>query len=426
MKLLIKNGRVIDPETKFDEISDILIEDGIITAITPIGSPIGSPTDPQSETIDAKGKLVIPSAIDLHVHLRDLDQSYKETIETGTRAALKGGVGTILAMPNTKPTLDCTENIKKYQEIIKKDAKIDVLIAGAITQGLKGNKLADLEAYKSLGIKFITDDGFDVNDEKLLEEAYVQAKELDLIVATHPEIDSIAPDGVMNEGKISQKLGVPGQPNEKEWKAVERGIRLAKKTGARAHMTHLSTKESIELVRQAKKETDLITCDATPHHFMLTEDVVEKLGGIAKVNPPLRTEEDRMAVIEGIKDGTVDALITDHAPHRLEEKNTDLMKAAYGFTGLEILIPTAITELYYNQKIDLMRVIELLTINPAKLANLDVGRIQVGNPTNITIIDLDTEKKVDSTQFISKGKSTPFNGIALKGWPIATIYRGKI
>ncbi len=426
MKLLIKNGRIIDPATKTDEQSDILIEDGIITTITPIGSPIGSPTDPQLETIDATGKLIIPSAIDLHVHLRDFEQSYKETIATSTKAAWKGGISTVLAMPNTKPPLDCEENIKKYQEIIKNDGEVEVLIAGAITQGLKGNKLADLESYKSLGIKFITDDGFDVNDEGLLEEAYRKAKELDLIVLTHAEIDSIAPDGVMNEGEISKKLGVPGQPNEKEWRAVERGIRLAIKTGTQAHMTHLSTKESIELVRQAKGETELITCDATPHHFMLTEDIVEKLGGIAKVNPPLRTEEDRMAVIGGIKDGTVDALITDHAPHSNEEKNTNLMKAAYGFTGLEILIPTVITELYHNQKIDLMRVIELLTINPARLADLDVGSIQVGKPANITIIDLNTEKKVDTSTFESKGKSTPFDEMSLKGWPVMTAYKGKI
>lgn len=422
MKLLIKNGRVIDPESRFDEVSDILIEDGIITAI---GSQLGN-NDSQLETINAEGKLVIPGAIDLHVHLRDFEQGHKETIEAGTKAALKGGVTTVLAMPNTKPTLDSAENIKKYQGIIKNTSAVEVLIAGAITNGLTGSELADLESYKNLGIKFITDDGFDVNDEELLEEVYVKAKKLEFIVATHPEMDSIAPDGVMNEGEVSRKLEVPGQPNEKEWKAVERGIRLAKKTGARAHMTHLSTKESIDLVRQAKKETDLITCDATPHHFMLTDKIVEKLGGIAKVNPPLRTEEDRMAVIEGIKDGTVDALITDHAPHSAEEKNTNILKSYFGFTGLEILIPAVITELYHNQKMDLMRITELLTVNPANLANLGTGRIQVGKPANITIIDLDIEKKVDSSTFVSKGKSTPFDNMELKGWPIATIYRGEL
>lgn len=423
MNLLIKNGRVIDPETKFDAISDILIENGIITSINP---SIKLAANPQLKIIDVKDKLVIPGVIDLHVHLRDFEQSYKETVETGTKAALRSGVTTVFAMPNTKPQLDCAKNIKKYQEIIKNNSSIDAFVVGAITKNLKGAELADLDSYPNLGIKLISDDGCDINDEKLLEEAYKKAKELNLLIVTHPEMNLIAPDGIINEGKISQKLGVPGQPNEKEWKAVERGIRLAKKTGSRAHFTHLSSKESIELIRQAKKETDLITCDITPHHFSFTEAIVEKLGGRAKVNPPLRTEKDRIALIEGIKDGTVDAIITDHAPHSMEEKNADLLKAAYGFTGLEILIPATITEFYHNQKIDLMRVIELMTINPAKLANLNSGRLQIGKPANITIIDLESAKKVDTSKFFSKAKCTPFQGMMLKGWPIMTVYRGEI
>ncbi len=419
-KLLIKSGRVMDPETKRDEVTDILIEDGKIIKISSI--------EPASdmEIINATGKLVVPGIIDLHVHLRDFEQSYKETIESGTKAALKGGVTTVFTMPNTKPPLDCIENIRKYQEIINKTAVIDTYISGSITKGLGGEVLGEIDKYKKLGINFITDDGFDVNDETLLEQAYTKAKENGLIVATHPEIDSIARDGVMNEGKISKKLNVPGQPNEKEWKAVERGIKLAKKTGARAHMTHLSTKESIELVRQAKKETDLVTCDATPHHLSLTEEIVLEKGGKAKVNPPLRTEEDRLAVIEGIRDGTVDVIITDHAPHNTAEKEADILKAAFGFTGLEILVPATLTELYHNQKIDLMKVVELMTLAPAKLANLPSGRLQKGASADITIIDLNTEKQVRREEFVSKGKITPFEGMRLKGWPLITIYKGSL
>ena len=419
-KILIKNGRVIDPASKRDEVKDVLIEDDKITQIGTFEP------DTETQIIDAAGKLVIPGAIDLHVHLRDLEQGYKETIEFGTLAARKGGVTTVFAMPNTKPPLDNPETIKKYQAIINSDAVVETHIAAAITKREQGKELAAVEEYPSLGIKFITDDGSDVNDEELLTEAYKKAKELGLILATHPEMDSIAPDGVINEGEVSKKLNVPGQPNEKEYKAIERGIRIAKKVGAKAHFTHISTKESVELIRQVKKESDLITCDATPHHFSLTDEIVLEKEGMAKVNPPLRTEEDRLAVIEGIKDGTVDDLITDHAPHSMEEKELDVLKAAYGFSGLEILIPAALTELYHNQKIDLMRVIELMTINPATLAGLKSGRIQEGAKADITIIDLEQEKKVDSSTFVSKGKNTPFNGMVLKGWPVMTIFGGKV
>ena len=419
-KLLIKNGRILDPASGRDEIADILIEDEKIYEINPISSQL------DAEAVDASGKLVIPGVIDLHVHLRDLEQAYKETIETGTQAALHGGVTTVFTMPNTQPKLDSVDTIKEYLELIRNHAKVNVHVVAAITKGIEGKNLAQLEAYPDLSVWFITDDGFDVDDEKLLEQAYVKAKELGLTLMTHPEMHSIAPDGLVNEGMVSEKLGVPGQPNEKEYKAVERGIRLSKKTGARAHFTHLSAKESIELIRQAKKETDLITCDATPHHFSLTEDLVLEKGGLAKVNPPLRTEEDRQAIIDGIKDGTVDAIVTDHAPHSMEEKDTDIKQAAFGFSEVELLIPATLNELYYKQGMELMDVIRLMTSNPAKLAKLESGRIQNGAPADLTIIDLDLEKKVNHEEMVSKGKNTPFDGMTLKGWPVMTIFRGKV
>jgi len=426
-KLLIINGRVIDPEMKLDKVADILIENGIIKDINPVNprSEI-NPANPRSdaEAIDAKGKLVIPGVIDMHVHLRDFEQSYKETVETGTKAALKGGVTTVFTMPNTKPPLDNAETINKYQNIIKNGSAVNTYICGAITIGQKGKTLADFSSYKKLGIRFVTDDGSDVNDEALLEQAYLEAKKNGLIVMTHPEMSSIAPNGVVNEGAVSRKLGVPGQPNKKEYKAVERGIRIALKTGARAHFTHISTKESVELIRKAKKNSDLITCDTTPHHICLTEDEVIEKGGLAKVNPPLRTEKDRLALIKGIKDGTIDAIVTDHAPHNMEEKGTNLIKSAFGFSGLEILIPAILNELYHRQKIDLMKVVELMTLNPAKIAGLSSGHIQKGAPADITIIDLDSEKKVNRKEFVSKGKNTPFDGKKLKGWPVMTIYKG--
>lgn len=419
-KLLIKNGRILDPASGRDEVVDILIEDGKIYEINPVSPPL------DAEVVDASGKLVIPGVIDLHVHLRDMEQAYKETIETGTQAALHGGVTTVFTMPNTQPKLDCADTIKEYLELIHDHAKINVHIVAAITKGIEGKNLAQLESYPDLSVWFITDDGFDVDDEKLLEQAYAKAKKLGLTLMTHSEVHSISPDGIVNKGKVSEQLGVPGQPNEKEYKAVERGIRLARKTGARAHFTHLSTKESIELIRQVKKETDLITCDATPHHFSLTEDLVLEKGGLAKVNPPLRTEEDRLAIIEGIKDGTVNAIVTDHAPHSMDEKEKDIREAAFGFSEVELLIPATLNELYYKQGMELMDVIRLMTSNPANLAKLKSGRIQNGAPADLTIIDLELEKKVNHEDMVSKGKNTPFDGMTLKGWPIMTVFNGEI
>lgn len=407
----------MDPETGRDEVTDILIEDDKIAKIGQI-----EPEDGMNVN-DMTGKLIIPGIIDLHVHLRDMEQSEKETIETGTKAARKGGVTTVFCMPNTTPKLDNSETIKKYLELIK-NARISVHIVGAISKGLSGQELAEIDSYPDLGIRFITDDGCDIDDEELLEQAYQKARDLGLIVMTHPEMMNIAPNGVVNEGKVSKKLSVPGQPNEKEWKAVERGIRIAIKVGARAHFTHLSTKESVDLIRKAKQTSDLITADATPHHFSLTEDEVLKSGSQAKVNPPLRTEEDRLTVIEGLKDGTLDCIVTDHAPH--EKKTDDLTTSAFGFSELEISLPASITELHFNQGMDLMDVISLMTIKPAKLVNLNVGRLQEGFPADITILDLDEEKVVDSSQFVSKGKNTPFNGKTLKGWPVMTITKGMV
>ena len=420
-KILINNGRVIDPSTGRDEVVDVFIVDGNIDSVAAKIEP-----DADTEVIEAEGKLVIPGVIDLHVHLRDLEQAYKETIETGTKAALKGGVTTVVTMPNTKPPLDCEGAILKYKKIIEETAAMDVHIAGAITKGQKGEELAELDKYPDLGIRFVTDDGFDVEDEALLEKAYKAADDLGLTLMTHPEMHKIAPDGVVNEGMVSKKLNIPGQPNKKEWQAIERGVKIALKLGTRAHFTHISTYDSVQLLRDAKKQSHLITCDATPHHFSLTEDEVLKQGGLAKVNPPLRTEEDRLALIEGLKDGAIDAIVTDHAPHSMDEKTDDLITSAFGISGLEILVPATITELHFNQGIDLMKVVSLMTLNPAQLAGFNSGRIQAGHPANITIIDLYTEKEVDPSTFVSKGKNTPFKGKKLKGWPVITIYKGKV
>ncbi len=409
----------MDPESGLDDVRDILIDNQEILEIGLI-----EPED-ITRVVDASGLLVIPGIIDIHVHLRDMEQSDKETIETGTRAARIGGITTVFAMPNTKPQLCSIDNIEQYQKLLK-DSRVEVHIIGAITQHLEGKELADIEVYSSMGIRQISDDGFDIEDETLLEEAYKLAKENDLLLITHPEMRSIAPDGVINKGRVSKKLGVPGQPNEKEYKAVERGIRLAKKVGAVAHFTHVSTRESIEMIRQAKKDGLDVTCDVTPHHLSLTDERLLEAGSLAKVNPPLRTEDDRMAIIEGIRDGTVDLIATDHAPHRDEDKTDDLLTSAFGISQLETSLAVCITELHFKQGIPLIDVINLMTLSPAKLTGLRQGRLKKGYPADLVIVDLNGERTVDRMKFVSKGKNSPFHGIKLKGWPVKTIVRGAI
>ncbi len=418
-KILIKGGRVIDPESNLDMVTNILIVDQDIVEIGNI-----EPEDDMN-VVDASGLLVMPGVIDMHVHLRDMEQAEKETIETGTKAARKGGVTTLFAMPNTIPQLCAAKFIQQYQELLK-NARVDVHIIGAITKHLEGKELADYAEFVKLGIKFISDDGFDVNDDVLLEQAYIKANENDLTLITHPEMNNIGEDGVLNEGEVSKQLDVPGQPNAKEYEAVERGIKLALKTGAKAHFTHISTKQSIELVRQAKKESGLITADCTPHHFSLTDAEALRVGTLAKVNPPLRTEEDRLAVIEGLKDGTIDLIVTDHAPHREEDKPDDFMKAAFGISQIETSLASSITELHFNQGMALMEVVRLMTLAPAKFANLRVGRLKAGYPADIVLVDLEAERTVDRMSFVSKGKNTPFEGKKLKGWPVKTIVRGAL
>lgn len=416
-KILIKGGLVMDPESGLNEITDVLVVDKKIAKIGHI--------EPQEdmEVVDASGLLVMPGIVDLHVHLRDMEQADKETVESGTKAALNGGITTVFTMPNTKPPLSSKKSILEYQELFKK-ALVKVHVVGAITKGLEGKELAEISDYPALGIRFISDDGVDVNDEVLLEEAYKLAKKHDLILITHPEMEHVGEGGVINEGVVSRKLGLPGQPNAKEYLAVERGLKLALKTGARAHFTHLSTKESVELIREAKKTSPLITCDATPHHFSLTEQEVLRIGTLAKVNPPLRTEEDRQAVIGGLKDGTIDCIATDHAPHTEDDKSDDFLKAAFGISQLETSLASTLTELHFNQGMELMEVIRLMTLNPAILAGLTVGRIKAGAPADITLVDLSAEKKVDRMSFVSKGKNSVFDGKNLKGWPIRTMIEG--
>ncbi len=417
-KLLIQNGRVIDAATKRDEVTSILIEGEQIKAIGNIE------VNPDMEVVDAAGLVVMPGLIDIHVHLRDMDQADKETVETGTLAALKGGVTTVFAMPNTSPTLDSVEMIDRYQKLTEQ-AHVKTHLIGSITKHLEGNELAELEKYPELGIHCISDDGHDVDNKSLLANAYQKAKENDLLLITHPEMHSIAPKGVINQGKVSEDLGVPGQPNKKEWKAVERGIEMALEKVVRAHFTHITTKESLELIRDAKAKSDLITCDVTPHHLILTEDRVLEVGSLAKVNPPLRTEADRQALIEAIKDGTIDLIATDHAPHRDQDKTDDLLTSAFGFSQLETSLASIITELHFKQGISLMKIVELMCLRPAQLMNLKQGQLTPGSPADLVLVDLKQEKIVDRMQFVSKGKNSPFERMSFKGWPVKTVFRGK-
>lgn len=419
-KLIIKNGHLVDQANDLNGVFDLSIENGKISEIGQIE------VSEDDDVYDASGLYIAPGLIDIHVHLRDLNQSEKETIETGTKAALKGGVTTIYAMPNTSPTLDSVEQIKDYQERIRQNASVNVHVIGSITTGLKGESLAEIDEYRKLGVYCISDDGHDVENPELLTKAYEKAKANNLLLITHPEMHSIAPKGAMNEGEVSKKLGLIGQPHEKEYLAVKRGIEIALELGVRAHFTHVSTRQSVELVREVKKKTNLITVDTTPHHITLTDQRLLEVGSFGKVNPPLRTEEDRRALIEGIKDGTIDLIATDHAPHRKEDKTEDISTSAFGFSQIETSLATILETLHHQEGMPVADVLKLMTTEPSKLMELEEGFIAKGKPANLVIFDLNKKQAVKAEELISRGKNTPYEGMEFRGWPVKTVFEGRL
>lgn len=419
MKLLIKDGRIVDPAQNLDTIADLLVEDGIIRAIG---------TDPveAEQILDAAGCIVAPGLVDMHVHLREPGFTHKETLRTGARAAAAGGVTTVACMPNTNPAIHSADVVRWIQEKAQTDACIRVEIVGSITRDLSGTQLAEVEAMIRAGIIAISDDGKTTMDEALMEQAMVLIAEAGIPLISHAEDHTLSAGGAMHLGEQSEILGIPGIPAEAEWKIVERDIRLAEKTGARLHIAHISTREGVELVRSAKRKGLPVTAEAGPHHFLLTDASVTAEKTETKVNPPLRTDADREAVIAGLLDGTIDAIATDHAPHDAASKQVPYAQAAFGISGIETSLALSYTELVLGRGLPVSKLIALMAANPARILGLPSGTLKPGAAADIIIIDPEKRWTIDPAAFESMGKNTPFTGTAVQGFVRDVLLGGSI
>jgi len=420
MELLIKRGRLVDPVGGVGGVMDLLIRNGKIAGL---GSDLG---DQAEKILDADGMVVCAGFVDMHVHLRDPGLEYKEDIITGTRAAARGGVTTVACMANTKPVVDCPEQIKYVLDKADTACGVRVLPVAAVSVGLQGEKLTDAEALKAAGAVALSDDGFPIQNANLMRDALIRAKRYDMPVLTHCEDANMVENRAVNEGSISRQLWLEGRPAIAEELMIMRDAMLAEETGAHVHVQHVSTAKSVDIIRRMKKKGVPITCETCPQYFTLTEDEVLTCGSMARINPPLRTKRDVEAIVRGLQDGTIDAIATDHAPHSKEEKSRPLEKAPSGMVGLETSLAVTLTSLYHTGKMDLSAILRCMTFNPAAILRLGTGRLAIGADADITIFDPDEVWVVDPEQFASKGRNTPFTGRELKGRVKYTIVGGKI
>ncbi|SKA02455.1 dihydroorotase [Selenihalanaerobacter shriftii] len=418
-RLLIKGGRVISPADGLNDKLDILIVDGKIAEISE------EIEDAQAEMINALDKIVTPGLIDMHVHLREPGFEHKETIESGTKSAAAGGFTSVACMPNTNPVVDNATVVDSIMDRTKANAKVNVFPIGSITKELAGEELAEIGFMAEAGIVAVSDDGKTVKDSSLMRLALEYVKAFDLPVITHCEDETLVKEGVVNEGYYSTITGLPGIPTAAEEIMVARDIRLAEMTNTPLHIAHVSTKGAVEIIRAAKQRGVEVTAEVTPHHFTLTDEEITTFDTNIKVNPPLRSAEDVEAIKEGLVDGTIDVIATDHAPHAWEEKDVEFNYAPFGISGLETALSLVITELVKPGILTIEEAIEKLTINPAQVLNIDKGRLEVEKEADLTVIDLDEKYRVDIDKFYSKGKNTPFANQKLYGKPMLTIVNGK-
>ncbi len=417
--LLIKNGYMIDPKSGREGKCDILVDKD---KIVKIGEKLHT-LSAEDKVIDAEGLLVAPGLVDVHVHFREPGFTQKEDIHTGAAAAAKGGFTTVVMMANTKPAIDNQETLK---EVLGKGAEtgIHVTACANVTMGLKGTELTPMEELAKEGAIGFTDDGIPLLEEELVLSAMECAAKLDMPISLHEEDPKLIDNNGINRGKASAYYGIGGSPREAEIVMVERDLQLAAKTGVCVDIQHISTKEAVELVRRAKKEGCNVHAEATPHHFTLTEEAVIKYGTLAKMNPPLREEADRLAIIEGLKDGTIDLIATDHAPHTAEEKAKPITEAPSGIIGLETALPLAITTLVNGGHLNMMQVLEKMSYNPAKMYHLDAGYMAEGGPADIILVDINATQVFE--KYASKASNTPFTGWELSGVVCTTICDGKV
>lgn len=419
-KLLLRNGRVLDPASRRDEIADVLTADGVI-------AEIGANLDaPGAEVFDATGLVVAPGFIDMHVHLREPGFEHAETIETGARAAAAGGFTSVCCMPNTKPVNDSATVTNYILDRARRLAVVNVFAIGAITKGSEGEELAAIGSMKAAGVVAISDDGRPVMNARVMRRAMESAKALDLPVINHCEDLNLSAGGDMHEGVQSTRLGLRGIPSASEDVMVARDILLAELTGVRYHVAHLSTKHAVAMVKYAKSRGLPISCEVCPHHFSISDSDIKAYDANYKMKPPLRSCCDVDAAIEGIADGTVDALATDHAPHPGSEKMQEFEKCPFGILGLETALGLTLERLVHPGKISLMKMVELYTTGPARVLRLNRGTLAIGAPADITVLDSDLRWTYDVNRSPSKSRNSPFHGVEFRGGPVATIVNGSV
>lgn len=420
MSILIKGGRVINPDKNFDDVADILIEDGVITKIV---EDIDVDAD---DVIDANGCFVMPGLIDMHVHFRDPGQTEKEDIETGSRAAVHGGFTTVCCMPNTVPPIDSVETVKYIVDKAKEINLANVLPVGAVTKGMQGKEITDIAAMKDAGICAISEDGKSVMDVDVYRQAMQEAAKVGIPVLAHCEDIELVQGGVMNLGAKSEQMGMKGISNEVEDVIAQRDINLAEETGARLHLCHCSTRDSVKMMEVAKAKELPITGEVCPHHFSLCTDDITSDNANFKMNPPLREREDMEVLVKGLSDDIMPIISTDHAPHTEEEKSKSIADAPFGIVGLETSVGLTITNLVKPGHLTPMQMAEKMSYNPAKVLGIDRGTLNEGAVADVTIINPDETYVVDTSEFESKGKNTPFGGRLLNGRVKATVVDGRI
>ncbi|MGG1311752.1 dihydroorotase [Cohnella laeviribosi] len=424
MTTWILNGLAVNPETGALEKKHLKVENGKVAAWA---DGADSPDTEGAEVIDAEGKLISPGFIDMHAHLREPGFEYKETIATGTLSAAKGGFTTIACMPNTRPVTDSPETVRLVLEKAASEGAVKVLPYAAITKNELGRELTDFAVLKEAGAIGFTDDGVGVQNAQMMKNAMALAKSLGLPIIAHCEDDSLVEGAAVTEGAFSRKHGLKGIPNESEAIHVGRDILLAEATGVHYHVCHVSTEQSVRLIRLGKSVGVRVTAEVCPHHLVLSdEDIPDTMDANWKMNPPLRTPRDVEACIEALEDGTIDIIVTDHAPHSAEEKAKGLERAPFGIVGFETAFPLLYTKFVKTGRWTLSFLLSRMTRDPARVFGLEAGTLAPGAPADITLIDLEREREVDPDTFVSKGRNTPFAGWKLYGWPVLTMVDGKV
>jgi len=416
--LWIKNGRIIDPANQRDETGDIFVREGVLV------ESLGIAEKEKAEVIDASGLVVSPGLVDIHVHLREPGQTHKEDIASGTRAAAAGGFTTIVCMPNTSPPADNPGTIRRINDSITRNALVNVHPTGCLTVDMKGEQLAPIGSLKNEGIVAVTDDGLCVQNNELMRRAVEYARMFNLPVMDHCQDASMTQGSVMHEGYWSLRLGLKGWPSAAEDLIIARNVVLSRQFDAHIHMQHVSSAYGVDILRRAKKRGIQVTGEATPHHLFFTDACCKDYDTLYKMNPPLRSEEDREAIIEGILDGSLDIIATDHAPHTADEKDCEFDYAPNGIIGMETALAASLEVLYHSKKCDLPFLLSLLTHKPAEILNLAAGTLSAGALADIAIIDPDAEWTVDPAKFTGKSTNCPWNGMKLRGKVMRTIVNG--